>query len=191
MDPAVVMAGVMMVKTLVAQIRPLRAAIEKYDVEIERIFRQHPDRAVFESFPGAGKVLAPRLLAAFGADRDRFEAALEIQQFSGIAPVTEHSGKRYGFIVAWRVPSLCFRRFTNLPTSHGISALGPSCTTSSNANAVNTTTQRFGLWRTNGSGLCFGAGKIVGPTTAVYMRNRSSSAERVWDSSSPTPLCLA
>ena len=92
-DPAVVMAGKMMVNAVVAQIRPLRAAIEKYDVEIERIFRQHPDRAVFESFPGAGKVLAPRLLAAFGADRDRFEAALEVQQFSGIAPVTERSGK--------------------------------------------------------------------------------------------------
>src|SRR5215471_4995218 len=92
-DPAVVMAGKMMVNAVVAQIRPLRAAIENYDAEIERIFRQHPDRAVFESFPGAGKVLAPRLLAAFGADRDRFEAALEVQQFSGIAPVTERSGK--------------------------------------------------------------------------------------------------
>src|SRR5262247_1731684 len=92
-DPAVVMAGKMMVNAVVAQIRPLRAAIETYDVEIERIFRQHPDRAVFESFPGAGKVLAPRLLAAFGADRDRFEAALQVQQFSGIAPVTERSGK--------------------------------------------------------------------------------------------------
>src|SRR5262244_4671079 len=38
-DPAVVMAGKMMVNAVVAQIRPLRAAIEKYDVEIERIFR--------------------------------------------------------------------------------------------------------------------------------------------------------
>ena len=93
LDPAVVMAGVMMVQALVAQIRPIRAAIEKYDHEIERVFRQHPDRAVFESFPGAGKVLAPRLLAAFGADRDRFQTALEVQEFSGIAPVTERSGK--------------------------------------------------------------------------------------------------
>ena len=93
LDGAVVMAGVMMVQALVAQIRPLRLAIEKYDHEIERLFQQHPDRVVFESFPGAGKVLAPRLLAAFGADRDRFQTALEVQEFSGIAPVTERSGK--------------------------------------------------------------------------------------------------
>src|SRR5215813_361530 len=73
--------------------RPLRLTIENYDEEIERVFRQHPDRVVFESFPGAGKVLAPRLLAAFGADRDRFQTALEVQEFSGIAPVTERSGK--------------------------------------------------------------------------------------------------
>ena len=92
-DPAVVIAGVMMVRTLVAQIDLLRIAIAKYDQEIERIFQQHPDRAVFKSFPRAGKVLAPRLLAAFGADRDRFQTALEVQQFSGVAPVTERSGK--------------------------------------------------------------------------------------------------
>jgi len=92
-DSAVVMAGVMMANALVAQIRSLRPAIEKYDQEIERLFQQHPDRVVFESFPGAGKVLAPRLLAAFGADRDRFENAMQVQQFSGVAPVTERSGK--------------------------------------------------------------------------------------------------
>lgn len=93
LDGAVLKASVMMVQALVAQIRPLRLAIENYDQEIERVFAQHPDRAVFESFPGAGKVLAPRLLAAFGADRDRFQTALEVQEFSGIAPVTERSGK--------------------------------------------------------------------------------------------------
>jgi transposase len=93
-DPAVIAAAVMMVTALVAQIRTLRPVIERYDGEIQRIFRQHPDRAVFESFPGAGKVLAPRLAAAFGADRDRFEAAVDLQQFSGIAPVTVRSGKR-------------------------------------------------------------------------------------------------
>ncbi len=110
-DPAVVMAGVMMVRTLVGQIEPLRAAVEKYDVEIARIFQQHPDRAVFESFPGAGKVLAPRLTAAFGADRDRFEAALEIQEFSGIAPVTERSGKTIWVHRRWACPKFVLQTF--------------------------------------------------------------------------------
>jgi len=48
-DSAIVMAGVMMVEAMIAQIRPLRAAIEKYDQQIERLFQQHPDRVVFES----------------------------------------------------------------------------------------------------------------------------------------------
>jgi transposase len=110
-DAAVVMASVMMVETLIAQIRPLRTAIEKYDQEIERRFQQHPDRAVFESFPGAGKVLAPRLLAAFGADRDRFETAVQVQQFSGIAPVTERSGKMKWVHRRWACPKFVLQTF--------------------------------------------------------------------------------
>lgn len=110
-DPAVVMGGVMMVRGLVSQIEPLRAVIEKYDAEIARIFQQHPDRAVFESFPGAGKVLAPRLVAAFGADRDRFEAPAEMQQFSGIAPVTERSGKSKWVHRRWACPKFVLQTF--------------------------------------------------------------------------------
>jgi transposase len=92
-DPAALLTGPLMVKTLVRQIRPLIAAIEEFDDEIKRLFQKHPDRQVFESLPGAGAALAPRLLAAFGADRERWESAAEIQTFSGIAPVTERSGK--------------------------------------------------------------------------------------------------
>ena len=110
-DPAVVTGGVMMVRGLVSQIEPLRAVIENYDAEIARIFQQHPDRAVFESFPGAGKVLAPRLTAAFGVDRDRFEAPVEMQQFSGIAPVTERSGKSKWVHRRWACPKFLLQTF--------------------------------------------------------------------------------
>lgn len=110
-DPAIVMAGVMKVGALVAQIRLLEQAIEKYDAEIARIFQQHPDRAVFESFPGAGRVLAPRLAAVFGADRDRFKAALEIQELSGIAPVTERSGKSLWVHRRWACPKFVLQTF--------------------------------------------------------------------------------
>src|SRR2546430_4149544 len=37
--------------------------------------------------------MAPRLLAAFGSQRERYQNAVEMQTFSGIAPVTESSGK--------------------------------------------------------------------------------------------------
>jgi transposase len=110
-DSAVVMAGVMMVQALIGQIRALQPAIEKYDQAIERIFQQHPDKAIFESFPGAGRVLAPRLLAAFGADRDRFETAQQVQEFSGAAPVTERSGKSIWVHRRWACPKFVLQTF--------------------------------------------------------------------------------
>ena len=35
----------------------------------------HPDFFIFDSLPGAGAVMAPRLLAAFGSQRDRYSCA--------------------------------------------------------------------------------------------------------------------
>lgn len=99
-DPAAVLSGTMMVRALIELIRPLLATLERFDQQIAALFRKHPDRLLFESFPGAGAVLAPRLLAAFGTDRDRFESAQQIQQLSGIAPVTEQSGQQRW--VHWR-----------------------------------------------------------------------------------------
>ena len=110
-DRAVVLGGSMMVKALVAQIRPLIVAVEEYDDEIRRLFQGHPDRLVFESFTGAGPVLAPRLLAAMGADRDRWQSAAEIQQLSGIAPVTEQSGKQHWVHRRWACPKFLLQTF--------------------------------------------------------------------------------
>ncbi len=83
----------MMVHALVKQIPSLTESIEDYDRQIASLFKQHDDSTLFGSFPGAGPTLAPRLLAAFGSDRNRFEYATEVQQLSGVAPVTEKSGK--------------------------------------------------------------------------------------------------
>src|SRR2546427_5577195 len=49
-------------------------------------------KTYFPQALNSGPSLAPRLLAAFGSDRGRFEFAAEMQQLSGIAPVTEKSG---------------------------------------------------------------------------------------------------
>jgi transposase len=92
-DKAVNNASITMVKVLLETLRGLIAAIEAFDQRIETCFEQHSDKDIFNSLPGAGAILAPRLLAAFGADRARYQSAKEIQCFSGIAPVTERSGK--------------------------------------------------------------------------------------------------
>lgn len=99
-DPAAILAGSTVVKSLAALMRTLIAVVDNYDDGVKQLFQNHPDRLLFETLPGAGEVLAPRLLAVFGADRDRWKSAVEIQQLYGVAPVTERSGNtRY---VHWR-----------------------------------------------------------------------------------------
>jgi transposase len=92
-DFAIIESCSLMVLALIAPLRDLIPAISKMDQKIKTLFTQHPDSALFDSPPGAGPALAPRLLAAFGTDRNRFQTAQEVEQFSGIAPVIERSGK--------------------------------------------------------------------------------------------------
>src|SRR4029434_3105948 len=86
-------ASIMMLQALLEPLRGLIAGITSFDRQIKASYEQHPDKEVFSSLPGEGPVLAPRLLAAFGADRERYQSAEEIQCFSGIAPVIKQSGK--------------------------------------------------------------------------------------------------
>jgi transposase len=62
--------------------------------ELEVLFHQHPDSAIFASLPGAGDYLAPALLAKFGDDRQRFPTPASAQALAGTCPVTDSSGKR-------------------------------------------------------------------------------------------------
>ena len=107
-DPAIIDVSVLTVQLLARQIRELGPAIQRYEEEIEKLFASHPDAEIFASLPGAGPAIAPRLLAAFGTDRDRFEHATEVQEYSGIAPVTERSGKKEW--VHWRWAASTFLR---------------------------------------------------------------------------------
>lgn len=99
-DKAVIETSVITVGMLANQLLGLTKAIGEYDRKLEELFPGHPDAGIFSSFPGAGTALAPRLLAAFGSDRNRYDSASEMQRFSGIAPVTERSGK--SLWVHWR-----------------------------------------------------------------------------------------
>jgi transposase len=77
---------------LVQQLLPLIEQIAAYDKEIERLFRQHADAPLFRSLPGAGVRLAPRLLAEWGDDRERYARAQSVQGLAGTAPVSFQSG---------------------------------------------------------------------------------------------------
>jgi transposase len=92
-DRAVIEAKQAVVKVTVQLIRSLRVEIAELDGKIAEAAAAHPDFFIFASLPGAGAVLVPRLLAAFGSQRDRYGSADEVQIYSGIAPIMERSGK--------------------------------------------------------------------------------------------------
>lgn len=91
-DPAILEVHPRMVQIWIGQLQLLEKSITALEEEIASHLEKHPDAFIFESFPGAGPALAPRLLVAYGSDRERFDAR-RMQCFSGIAPVTEQSGK--------------------------------------------------------------------------------------------------
>ena len=92
-DRAIIDPNALALKFLVKELRVLEAAVAEFDATIAQRFAAHPDAAMFRSPPGAGAALAPRLLVAFGTDRDRFATADDVQAYSGIAPITKRSGK--------------------------------------------------------------------------------------------------
>jgi transposase len=78
-DGAVIAAYQLLTLAVVDQLRAVLLAIERFDEQIAAIAPTLPDYALFSALPGAGSVLAPRLLVAFGEQRERFHSASEFQ----------------------------------------------------------------------------------------------------------------
>jgi transposase len=104
-DPAIVEPSALLVQMLARQLKTLAPSIGRFDQEIAQRFAAHADADLFRSLPGSGAALAPRLLVVFGSDRSRFASAAEVQQLTGIAPVTERSGQRSYVHWRWAAPT--------------------------------------------------------------------------------------
>ena len=91
-DAAILEVHPRMVQIWIGQLQRLQKSIAELEQQIASFMQKHSDAFIFDSLPGAGPVQAPRLLVAYGSDRERFDAR-SMQCFSGIAPVTEQSGK--------------------------------------------------------------------------------------------------
>lgn len=111
LDQAVITPHRLQALVLVDLLRATLAAIKRFDQEIAELAPKHPDYALFDSLPGAGPSLAPRLLVAFGEQRERFNNAAELQRYSGIAPVTERSGKKHWVHWRWQCPTFLRQTF--------------------------------------------------------------------------------
>lgn len=91
-EAALLESHTLRVQLICRQLLLLHQILAEFDEKIAAAFKEHEDRELFASFPGAGPVLAPRLLATMGSERERYAQASNLQRFSGIAPVTKQSG---------------------------------------------------------------------------------------------------
>jgi transposase len=111
LDEAVIVPYRLQALAFVAQLRVILDNIKQFDVAIDNVAKQHADYALFSALPGAGPSLAPRLLVAFGEQRELYQTAAEIQMYSGLAPVTERSGKKHWVHWRWRCPTFLRQTF--------------------------------------------------------------------------------
>lgn len=109
-DIGVIEPNQMLVEVLIAQLRVLLKGIQSLDKAIKLAYKSQGDNIIFNSLPGAGPQLAPRLLVAFGSNRERYTEASELQKYAGIAPVIERSGKKKW--THWRYSCPTFLRQT-------------------------------------------------------------------------------
>ena len=110
-DDGVIIPNRLQALVLVDLLHVTLASIRRYDDQITSIATRHSDYDLFAPLPGAGPSLAPRLLVAFGEQRERFNSADELQKYSGVAPVTERSGKKHWVHWRWQCPTFLRQTF--------------------------------------------------------------------------------
>jgi transposase len=110
-DDAVVHVAVRQVRGLVEQLRVVQKHVKEFDQAISAQFKVHPDAGLFRELPGAGPVLGPRLLVAFGDERDRYPDPGSLQKYGGLAPVREKSGGSLWIHWRWHAPRFLRQTF--------------------------------------------------------------------------------
>ena len=110
-DKAIIAAQSLLVQCNARELAGLNPLVALYEKQIAQLFAQHADFAIWDSFPGVGEALGPRLAAAWGTQRERFAQALDMSCYSGIAPVKEQSGKGLWIHMRWACPKFLRQTF--------------------------------------------------------------------------------
>ncbi len=110
-DAALLQAGATATRSLVALLQTLNDRIAVLDQSIAELTPKHPEAYLFADLPGAGPVLLPRLIVAFGTQRHRFSSAAELAAYSGIAPVCRQSGHTKSVVFRRACPTFLRQTF--------------------------------------------------------------------------------
>lgn len=116
-DVAIVTAQSLLVQSLAQALAVLHPVLAHYDQRIAELFAAHADFAIWDSFPGVGPALGPRLAAAWGTQRERFAQRQAMPCYSGIAPVKEASGQQLWVHVRWACPKFVRQTFHEMAKS--------------------------------------------------------------------------
>jgi transposase len=177
-DASIIVPAQALTRALIALLKVILNQLADFNAQIATLFEALPDAELFSSLPGAGPDLAPRLLVAFGAERNRFSNAQAFMSYVGIAPVKEESGKKRW--VHWQAspeegfPSVgnwrdgLARFFSGKLLSNGsikpdASLPGRKPFTSSKSDRENLIKKRFGHWLTSGAEFFGAVGKVIPP----------------------------
>jgi transposase len=87
--PAYRLYTVFLANQLLLLTKQKKAAIK----QVNQLFDQHPDAFIFASVPGAGELLAPKMLVMFGDHRQHYPHRSVLPAIAGTSPVTVASGK--------------------------------------------------------------------------------------------------
>jgi transposase len=93
-DPVTARGKTEQIRTLVALLQPLHKRVLAYQRRIRDLLKDHPDRAIFLSLPGAGEPTAARMVSEWGDRRERFAGYRDAAALAGSAPVTRRSGRK-------------------------------------------------------------------------------------------------
>lgn len=168
------------VQLVCKELRMVVAAIKEYDRRINEAFVAHPDHRLFASLPGAGPVLAPRLLASVGARRERFARSTHLQRYSGIAPVTKQSGGKHHVHRRYLCSKFLRQSFHEYAKKSVLHSRWAAAYYWQQREKAHRTTRRCGRWPTSGNASSGVAGRIGWSTGSRSTRRRCARAAAHW-----------
>jgi transposase len=185
-DPALIEPAALKAQALAGMLKALHQSIDKLEKRIEQTTAAHPDAALFRSFPSAGPTMAPRLLVAFGTNRERFESAQEAQQFYGIAQSKSRAATPRSFTCATAARNLPAKHFTKTLATWSARMVGPKPVTNNSERGKRATMRLCVRSPLNSCGSISVAGNTSNPMTPTATKRHCKNTAVPWPNYSKT-----
>jgi hypothetical protein len=152
------------VLALVGVLTTINTAIRDLDRSAAAHLHEHPDGAIFTSFPRVGRVNAAQIRAEL-AEPDAYTGPEAIAALAGLVPVTRASGKHRAVSFRWACNKRLRVAITTFADNSRHASPGPPRSTDTPAPAGRTTPTPCASWPAPGSASSGDAGSIKNATT--------------------------